>query len=84
MFFPSWWAGNSAQTNANVRTWILDATDESPKGRNSCLALNTFSKKCVKDSKQLFFNCEINCKFSIASRVRIVRGRPHSALLNMR
>ena len=25
--------------------WILDATDEYPKRRNSCLALNTFSRK---------------------------------------
>ena len=57
--------GKSAQTNANVRTWILDATDESPKGRNSCLALNTFSKKCVKDSKELFWIVKSAASFQL-------------------
>ena len=45
----------SAQTNANVRTWILDATDESPKGRNSCLALNTFSRKMCERLQIIIF-----------------------------
>ena len=47
--------GKSAQTNANVRTWILDATDESPKGRNSGLALNTFSGKMCERLKTIIF-----------------------------
>ena len=43
----------------------LDAAEESPKARNSCLALNAFSRKVCQRLKNLIFNYESNCKFRV-------------------